>query len=239
MSLLQIKLDPPATLQEVQDAINNTENPLLEFVGIFETGHFPAPNILYFKAHDNGVHLNPVQLEQINANLSLPEATALVDSRIDAGLAPFDNFFDINLSGGEITVLPFRANQPLAVGPGGDGWIQTKATVFGLNMDGSFDSEDNGVGSPILGSINTRDSNLTGAAVPIRLAKQLIGSLANVKGHNLEVIHLTKNLKIQAPIVDFGPSEGQVAKGIALDLTLAAQKAIGGDGMTPVKYRFL
>lgn len=115
----------------------------------------------------------------------------------------------------------------------------TLATVFGLNMDGSVDTEDNGVGSPILGSVNTRNPHLIGASIPIALAKQKFGSLQNVRGKRVEVTHVANGLQIVAPIVDFGPSVAQVAKGMALDLTLGAQVALGGNGKIPVKYRFV
>jgi rare lipoprotein A (peptidoglycan hydrolase) len=61
----------------------------------------------------------------------------------------------------------------------------------------------------------------------------------NVKGNRVEVTNPVNGLKIVAPIVDFGPSVAQVKKGIALDLTLAAQRALGGNGKTNVQYRFV
>jgi len=106
-------------------------------------------------------------------------------------------------------------------------------------MDGSWDRGDNGVGSPILGSVNTRDPHLVGAAVPIAFAKAQFGKLRNARGKSVEVTSRVNGVSITAPIVDFGPTAAQVKRGIALDLTLAAQRALGGNGKTPVKYRFV
>jgi hypothetical protein len=239
MAFSQFKLDASENIGEIQKIIRLLESPLMEFMGMVETGHFPAPNVLFFKAHDEPVELKPIILEQVDPDLSQEDAGALVDKRIDQGFAPLSNFFDINLTRGEVTVLAYRSEQELPLDKDDENWIHTNATVFGLNMNGSYDEEDNGMGAPVLGSINTRNPSLVGAAIPIRLAKQIFGTLAGAKDQSIEVVHKANNRTIQAKIVDLGPSEGQVAKGIALDLTLGAQKALGGNGLIPVKYRFI
>jgi hypothetical protein len=115
----------------------------------------------------------------------------------------------------------------------------TKASVFGLNMDGTPDPEDNAIGA--WGDVTTNPS-LVGAAIPKSVAIAHFGTFAATRHQKIEVTRLANDLSIVAPIVDLGPKEGPnspVSKGVALDLTLAAQKALGGNGMIEVKYRFV
>jgi hypothetical protein len=239
-NLTQILCPTGADLIALQQFVNNQESPLCRFNNISESGLSPSPNVLTLSILDSPVQLAPVQFQQIDPNMTADQAGVFLDNLIDQGLQPdSDDFFDINVPGGEVSIVVFRGQATFAPVPDGQGLIQTLATVFGLNMDGSIDSEDNGVGSPILGSVNTRDPHLVGAAVPIAIAKAQFGSLQNVRGNRVQVTSNVTNITITAPIVDFGPSVAQVARGMALDLTLAAQRAIGGNGKTPVRYRFV
>jgi hypothetical protein len=238
--LTQVQCPPDLDLTGLQDFINSQESRRVRFNNISESGHSPAPNILTLSVSDVPIDLAPIVLKQVPPDLEADAAGKLIDELISQGYQPDnDHFYDVNVPGGEITVIPFRKEQLPPTNPGSQGGIKTLATVFGLNMDGSIDAEDNGVGSPILGSINTRDPHLVGASIPIAVAKAQFGALASVRGHQVEVTHLANAAKIVAPIVDFGPSVAQVMKGMALDLTLGAQIALGGNGKIPVEYRFV
>lgn len=239
-TLTQVQCPPDLDLAGLQQFINDQESPLARFNNISESGHSPAPNILTLSISDVAAKLAPLVLKQVPPDLDASAAGDLIDSLIDQGFQPDgDHFYDVNVPGGEITVIPFRKEDLSSLKPNSQGVITTMATVFGLNMDGSIDAEDNGVGSPFLGSINTRDPHLVGASIPIALAKGKFGSLKTVKGNKVEVTHLANGSRVTAPIVDFGPSVAQVKKGMALDLTLGAQIALGGNGKIPVQYRFV
>jgi hypothetical protein len=237
--LTQVQCPADLDLAKLQDFINSQESRRVRFNNISESGHSPAPNILTLSVSDVPIDLAPIVLKQVPPDLDADAAGKLIDQLISQGYQPDnDHFYDINGPGGEITIIPFRKEE-LPPNPDPQGAIKTMATVFGLNMDGSIDAEDNGIGSPLLGSINTRDPHLVGASIPIAQAKEQFGSLKNVRGHQVEVTHLANAAKIVAPIVDFGPSVAQVKKGVALDLTLGAQIALGGNGKIPVAYRFV
>ena len=118
--------------------------------------------------------------------------------------------------------------------------IKTRATVFGLNPDGSVDKEDNGKGW--LGA-NTRDPSLVGVSIPIQDVVGMYGSLDAARKHiakngapMFNVTNPKTGAKIQAPLVDVGPSRSQVAKGVGLDLTYGASKALGGTGLDQMQY---
>lgn len=238
--LTQIQCPAGLDIAGLQKFINDQESPLCRFNNISESGLNPAPNILTLTIDDTPVSLKPVVLRQIDPTLTADDAGKLIDSLIEQGLQPDnDHFYDVNVPGGEISVIVFRGEDNFLPSTEGNGFISTIATVFGLNMDGTLDQEDDGVGSPFLGSVNTRDPHLVGASIPIAIAKQKFGSVKSVRGNQVEVFYLANGLSIVAPIVDFGPSVGQVKKGIALDLTLGAQRALGGNGKIKVKYRFV
>jgi hypothetical protein len=117
----------------------------------------------------------------------------------------------------------------------------TKATIFGLNTNGSIDSLDNGKG--FMGA-NTRDPSLQGVSIPIDAFKQLYGSVNAGKqaiqkygSPQFEVTNPKTGLTILAPLADLGPSVGQQQKGIGLDLTYGASKALGGTGLDTMQYK--
>lgn len=121
--------------------------------------------------------------------------------------------------------------------------LTTKATVFGLNMKGGYDSLDNGIG--FMGA-NTRDPGLVGVSLPIEAFKELYGGIT--KGKNIitqqgspliEVTNPKTGQTIQAPLVDLGPSRAQQAKGVGLDLTYGAAQALGATGLDPMNYRIV
>lgn len=115
-----------------------------------------------------------------------------------------------------------------APAPDGGGY----ATVFGLNPDGSVDQDDNGQGH---WGANTRDPSLAGVSLPRSVLRQQFGDEENANGKMVEVTNPATGKKSVLPIVDIGPGE---TTGNALDLTYAANRQLGGNGKTPMQYRF-
>jgi hypothetical protein len=241
--ILQLEVPAEESLQGLQQFIQDNESSTAEFIflGQKPPGDAGQPvNLITFQTHDEPVKLAELHLIPIGKGLSADAASDLLDKLLDEGAHPLGRFFDAFVRGGEQSVIAVRKDGVIPAAPGPDGMISTKATVFGLNADGSIDTEDNGVGSPALGSINTRDKTQPGAAIPIALAKQVFGSLAKTRGNSVEVTNIANGLTARAPIVDFGPSTGQVAKGIALDLTFATHvTALHGNGLFAARYRFV
>jgi hypothetical protein len=237
-----LEIDSPGDLDlnALGQFIQDNESPTAEFIFLSQKDGQPPTNRITFQIHDDAVTLNPITLKQIDPRLDADAAGDFLDSCINQGFQPLGRMFQIYVPNGEMSVIALRENGPIVAPPNGDGFIFTRATVFGLNPDGSIDREDNGVGSPALGSINTRNRELRGAAIPIALAHSLFGGLRNVRGKRIEVTNLGNELSTQVGIVDFGPSTGQVAKNIALDLTFGAHVTdLHGTGLIKVKYRFL
>jgi hypothetical protein len=232
---------PDLDLKGLGSFINGLETPTLEFLKLTrDNPKNSSDNIFTFSEGGDPVSRNSITIVQLDPDFDANQAANFVDQQMNLGFEPIC-FADVNIPGGTISVIAFR--EPGGHGkPDSGGFTFTKASLFGLNMDGSIDTEDNGVGSRALGSINTRDPHLIGAAIPQSIALIKFGTFSAVRGHKVEVTNLANNLTIIAAIVDFGPSEkrgGPVSKGVALDLTLAAQKALGGNGMINVKYRFV
>lgn len=239
----------PGSIADIQNYIQGEEglddngNPkptgLVEFVSA--QSNKDRKLILFFRSLDDFKKLNPVHLERIDPDATADEEAATVNKRIDAGAAPFTQFFDADLTDGPISFMAYRSSTPLPPLPeaGPDGWITTTATIFGLNWDGSPDKEDNGIGAPALGSIPTANKEIVGCAIPMRLVLKKFGTYAGARGKSIEVVNLKSDKTVIAKIVDLGPGEGPIARGHALDLTWAAQNAIDGGGDCKVKYRFL
>jgi len=241
--ILQLELPAEDNILGLQKFIQDNESPTAEFIFLGQKpkveGQAPT-NLITFQIHDEPVTLAEILLLPVGANLSADAASAFLDDLLDKGAHPLGRFFDAFVTGGEQSVVAVRKGGPLVAPPGAGGLVFTKATVFGLNADQSIDREDNGVGSPALGSVDTRNPGQQGAAIPIALAKQVFGSLANVRGKSIEVSNTSNGLTTQAPIVDFGPSTGQVTKGIALDLTFATHVTdLHGNGLLNARYRFI
>jgi hypothetical protein len=112
--------------------------------------------------------------------------------------------------------------------------ITGRATIFGLNYDGSVDKSDNGQG---FFGYNTRDKSLIGASVPEEVLIATLG-LTGLWGHNAEAV--LKWAKEQQPVVmvwsqrtgksalaalvDVGPA---LSTGNALDRTYGLCEALG------------
>ena len=235
-----LEFPAPDTLQRIEKFIQNNESPLNEFV-CAQADPKTKKLQLFFQSKEDPEPLKPIRLEQIPPDASAEDEAAMVNKKIDQGCAPLTHFFDVNLKGGEISFMAYRKDTPLPAlpEPDGDGWITTTATIFGLNYNGSIDEQDNGIGSPYLGSIKTANKNVIGCAIPMRLVLKQFGTYAGAKNKFIEVVKLANDLSTKAKIVDLGPAEGPVSKGHALDLTYGAHQAIGSKNDCRVKYRFL
>jgi hypothetical protein len=112
-------------------------------------------------------------------------------------------------------------------------------TIFGLNPDGTPDTQDNGRGAPRLGSRNTRDPNLIGVALPESVLREQLGN-DPAAWRRAKVQAMTPDGKsITAPIVDLGPGDEPQARNVSIDLTYGAQQALGTSGNDPVGYRII
>ncbi len=115
-----------------------------------------------------------------------------------------------------------------------EGLASTRASVFGLNMDGSRDKLDNQTGAfrdPLTGrSFNTGDPGLAGAALPVSVTGGDPGFVFVKNGAKYDIV----------PVVDKGPADWKVAQGVGLDLTPKARRGIGieDDNNDAVSYKF-
>lgn len=106
------------------------------------------------------------------------------------------------------------------------------ATTFGYQ-----DSQDNGVGA---WGDNTNNPDIVGVSLPVSELRKHFGDENKAKGKFVEVVNSSTGQMVVAPIVDKGPANWVVNRqGPTIDLTFAANKAIGGNGKTPVTYRIL
>lgn len=112
-------------------------------------------------------------------------------------------------------------------------YLSGSATVFGRNLDGSIDSQDNGIGA---WGANTRDPSLVGVSLPISLLKAKYGDTSAAKGQMVEVINPKTGSRIVAPIVDKGPAAWT---GNAIDLTYGAAKQLNASGKDAMQFRFM
>lgn len=118
-----------------------------------------------------------------------------------------------------------------------DGDGKTNATPAIATTFGYKDPEDNGVGA--WGDVTNRP-DVHGVSLPIAVLKQQFGDENKAHGKLVRVTNPDTGDSIVAPIVDKGPADWVVARqGNTIDLTHATNKAIGGNGKTPVTYEFV
>ncbi|MDQ6654344.1 MAG: uracil phosphoribosyltransferase [Verrucomicrobiota bacterium] len=220
-------------LWDLQQFIKYNETLLSEFVYMEASA---GDNLLYYEKLPTDQPRDSVFLQAIPPGLSGNAIARFIDQLVDHGLQPFKSYFNVMVSGMLASILPCRQGTPPPLPAPLTGWIPTVATVFGLNMDGTRDEADNGVGAPILGSVNTTNRSLIGCALPIPVLKARFGSLVGARGKTIRVSLPDGSRETVVPIVDLGPSNAQIRKGVALDLTFGAQRAIGGNGFTGVLY---
>ena len=111
-----------------------------------------------------------------------------------------------------------------------------KATQFGKG-----DSQDEGTGSPTMGTIQT-NSDVVGGSVKKSIMRQAFGDDWK---HNpkrlrslIEVYFKHTRKLVRVPLVDIGPGE-QAPSHAEVDLTLACDQFLGTQGLATVDYRLL
>ena len=118
-----------------------------------------------------------------------------------------------------------------------DGDGKTNATPAVATTFGYKDPEDNGVGA--WGDVTNRP-DVHGVSLPIPVLKQQFGDENKAHGQLVKVTNPDTGQSVVAPIIDKGPADWVVARqGNTIDLTHATNKAIGGNGKTPVTYEFV
>jgi hypothetical protein len=128
-------------------------------------------------------------------------------------------------------------NMPIAGTPGAqttttsDGAGAGTATTFGLNPDGTVDTQDNGVGFK---GANTRDPNLVGVALHPDDLKGAGIPYRDWKNVVVEVTNPQTGQTQRGKVVDLLGN-----KDASIDLTYGMTKAVGADGKTPVNWKIV
>jgi hypothetical protein len=100
------------------------------------------------------------------------------------------------------------------------------ATKFGYH-----DPEDNGKGSGWVGGLDTDNTYLYGVAVPEWVLRRRFGNnYAAMRRARVAVVDLTTGKRLLVPIVDVGPADFQLSKGIVADFTEATDRYFNNDG---------
>lgn len=194
-------------------------------------------NLVYYGNLPVAVAREPLNFQPVPPGLNEAQLGLWLDQLIGNGLKPFKSYFNVLVSGKEVSILPCRVGPLPEVTVPGTGWVKTKATIFGLNLDGSRDTQDNGVGAPVLGSIPTANKTQPGCALPQALLIQHYGSLAKARGQSVQVRQPGNAASaLTVPIVDIGPREDIVAGGVGIDLTYKTHHDLGGTGKFDVEY---
>lgn len=107
------------------------------------------------------------------------------------------------------------------------GYITTRATQFG-----HFDPDDEGVGAPRLGQLDTNDARLIGLAVPEEQLRRQFGNHPELWRKARADVVLADGTHVMVPIVDIGPSDEQLKKGIGVDMTYGMTKLLNHNDET-------
>jgi len=138
----------------------------------------------------------------------------------------------------------------------GDGMLKGTATSFGLNYDGSYDKDDNGIG--FFGGVNTRNPKLKAVAVPVDVLETAFGKFTKKLPDGTyapldtpeaqKIIQAIRSAHVEAqgldgkihsfPIVDIQGSLGG-HPGKVLDMTPAAGRELGFNDNHSVSYQIV
>lgn len=117
--------------------------------------------------------------------------------------------------------------------------ITGKGTNFGYN-----DSQDSGVGSPLLGNgngygVSTNNDSLYGVALPQQVIQQALGIPAGDTNYSDWAVARNAGVQVTdgtntyiVPIVDIGPGAGPISQGVVIDQTYALDNALSGSTVT-------
>jgi hypothetical protein len=138
-----------------------------------------------------------------------------------------DGFLFLNVSGiADVPPAGFTATAIRTV----------KATQFGKG-----DRQDEGTGSPAMGTVQT-NSDVVGGSVKISIMQAIFGQEWSSNDKRLKAlieVYFKKTEKmVRVPLVDVGPGENAPSHA-EVDLTLACDRFLGTDGLAIVDYRLL
>jgi hypothetical protein len=113
-------------------------------------------------------------------------------------------------------------------------FVSGRATTFGYH-----DPEDEGVGSPSLGQINTNDPKLVGIAVPEEALRRQLGSnKSDWRTARVEVV-TPNGQHYLMPIVDIGPRDTSKQRGVAADFTHGASVLLNHNDSNNYQFRIV
>jgi hypothetical protein len=134
-----------------------------------------------------------------------------------------DELFEVDLN-----TLPSDREVDVDVTP----FVKGIATTFGYN-----DKEDNGVGA---WGDTTNNPEIKGVSLPRSVLKERFGNENKAHRKLVEVRNPETGISEILPIVDKGPADWVVKRqGNTIDLTHAANQALGGSGKTAMEWRFV
>jgi N-acetyl-anhydromuramyl-L-alanine amidase AmpD len=106
-------------------------------------------------------------------------------------------------------------------------FLTGRVTTFATEDD-IASGQDNGVGSPHLGTLDT--TQVAGVALPHWVLQQYFGnSTAAMRQARVDVVDPQTGRRLRVPIVDIGPGEGPENAGVIADMTPALARYFGGD----------
>ncbi len=121
------------------------------------------------------------------------------------------------------------------------GFTATEARTVIATQFGKRDREDEGTGSPIMGTIQT-NSEVVGASVKVSVMRAVFGDDWTHNHRRLgalaEVYFAQTRRRVRVPLVDVGPGE-HAPSHAEVDLTLACDQFLGTEGRAEVEYRIL
>ena len=132
----------------------------------------------------------------------------------------------------EVAAIP--ANAP-------PGFTATEVKTVKATQFGKGDNQDEGTGSPTMGTIQT-NSEVVGGSVKISIMAAVFGSDWRHNDKRLdamiEVFFRSSRRMVRVPLVDIGPGE-QAPSHAEVDLTLACDQFLKTEGLATVDYRLL
>jgi hypothetical protein len=119
-------------------------------------------------------------------------------------------------------------------------FVNTLATIFGLNYDGSIDAGDNGEGAFVDLSTaepySTRDPKLVGCSIPIPMFREMLGGDKQAVSAGKFKVWI-EGFAQHVQIVDLGPGrDGKLLEDRYLDRTYGLCKAMGSTNNIRVNY---
>jgi len=122
-----------------------------------------------------------------------------------------------------------------------EGFTATAVKTVKATQFGKGDRQDEGTGSPTMGTIQT-NSDVIGGSVKISIMAAVFGADWRHNSKRVDAlieIYFRKTRRmVRVPLVDVGPGE-QAPSHAEVDLTLACDQFLGTQGLATVDYRLL